>query len=127
MSATSWTSSARPTAPRRSPGHGNCERFPSTAPRLPRRHFGAGTGRGRFHLPAHLGVTPPPGARSYLPRRTSPRRRPGLLVNGPRTWRLTKETTVKRIRLGRPRIRRERPWPEDLPADPRDPDVVRGR
>jgi hypothetical protein len=34
---------------------------------------------------------------------------------------------MKRIRAGRPRIRRERAWTEDLPADPRDPDVVRAR
>jgi hypothetical protein len=32
---------------------------------------------------------------------------------------------MKRIRAGRPRIRRERAWTEDPPADPRDPDVVR--
>jgi hypothetical protein len=32
---------------------------------------------------------------------------------------------MKRIRVGRPRIRRERAWTEDPPADPRDPDVVR--
>ena len=31
---------------------------------------------------------------------------------------------MKRIRTSAPRIRRERRWPEDLPADPRDPDVV---
>jgi hypothetical protein len=34
---------------------------------------------------------------------------------------------MKRIRIRRPRIRRERPWAEDLPADPRDPDVVRAK
>ena len=34
---------------------------------------------------------------------------------------------MKRIRAGRPRIRRERAWTEDLPADPRDPDVVRAK
>ena len=34
---------------------------------------------------------------------------------------------MKRIRIDRPRIRRERPWQEDLPADPRDPDVVRAK
>jgi len=32
---------------------------------------------------------------------------------------------MKRIRTVAPRTRRERRWPEDLPADPRDPDVVR--
>ena len=34
---------------------------------------------------------------------------------------------MKRIRASAPRIRRERRWPEDLPADPRDPDVVRAK
>jgi len=34
---------------------------------------------------------------------------------------------MKRIRTARPRIRRERAWTEDLPADPRDPDVVRAK
>jgi len=34
---------------------------------------------------------------------------------------------MKRIRTSRPRIRRERLWPEELPADPRDPDVVRAK
>jgi len=34
---------------------------------------------------------------------------------------------MKRIRTGSPRIRRGRPWLEDLPADPRDPDVVRAK
>ena len=34
---------------------------------------------------------------------------------------------MKRIRVDRPRIRRERPWTEDLPTDPRDPDVVRAK
>jgi hypothetical protein len=33
--------------------------------------------------------------------------------------------TVKRIRVDKPRIARERPGTEDLPDDPRDPDVVR--
>jgi hypothetical protein len=35
--------------------------------------------------------------------------------------------TVKRIRIEKPRIRHERPGTEDLPADPRDPDVVRAK
>ena len=35
--------------------------------------------------------------------------------------------TVKRIRIDRPRIRREQPWPEDLLPDPRDPDEVRAK
>ena len=34
---------------------------------------------------------------------------------------------MKRIRVDRPRIRRERAWTEDPPADPRDPDVVRAK
>jgi hypothetical protein len=34
---------------------------------------------------------------------------------------------MKRIRVDRPRIRREPVWPEDPPADPRDPDVVRAK
>jgi len=34
---------------------------------------------------------------------------------------------MKRIRADRPRVRRERARTEDLPADPRDPDVVRAK
>ena len=34
---------------------------------------------------------------------------------------------MKRIRIDKPRIRREHPWPEGLPVDPRDPDVVRAK
>jgi len=34
---------------------------------------------------------------------------------------------VKRIRIRKPRVARERPWHEVLPADPRDPDVVRAK
>jgi hypothetical protein len=34
---------------------------------------------------------------------------------------------MKRIRTGAPGIRRDRRWPEDLPGDPRDPDVVRAK
>jgi hypothetical protein len=37
------------------------------------------------------------------------------------------EMTMKRIRIDKPRIRREPPGTEDLPADPRDPDVVRAK
>jgi hypothetical protein len=37
------------------------------------------------------------------------------------------ETTVKRIRVDRPRVRRGQPWPEDDPPGPRDPDVVRAK
>jgi hypothetical protein len=35
--------------------------------------------------------------------------------------------TVKRIRIEKPRTRHEHPGTEDLPADPRDPDVVRAK
>lgn len=38
-----------------------------------------------------------------------------------------KEMTVKRIRINRRGTQRERPWLEDLPPDPRDPDVVRAK
>jgi len=34
---------------------------------------------------------------------------------------------VQQIRIHRPRVRRERPWHEALPPDPRDPDVVRAK
>jgi len=34
---------------------------------------------------------------------------------------------MKRIRTSAPRIWRDRRWPEDLPDDPRDPDVVRAK
>ena len=34
--------------------------------------------------------------------------------------------TVQRIRIDKPKTRRERPW-LDLPADPRDPDVIRAK
>jgi hypothetical protein len=31
---------------------------------------------------------------------------------------------VRQIRIRRPEVRHERPWPEVLPPGPRDPDVV---
>ena len=34
---------------------------------------------------------------------------------------------MKRIRIDRHRARRERPWLEVLPLDPRDPDIVRAK
>ena len=34
---------------------------------------------------------------------------------------------MKRIRIAKPKVRRERPWSEDLPLDPRDPDVRRAK
>jgi hypothetical protein len=37
------------------------------------------------------------------------------------------EMTVIRIRIDRPKIRRERVWLEVLPADRRDPDVARAK
>jgi hypothetical protein len=34
---------------------------------------------------------------------------------------------VKRTRIHKPKVAREHPWHEVLPADPRDPDVVRAK
>jgi len=34
---------------------------------------------------------------------------------------------MKRVRVDKRDIRRKRQWAEDLPADPRDPDVVRAK
>ena len=34
---------------------------------------------------------------------------------------------MKRIRMAKPKARRERLWSEDLPLDPRDPDVRRAK
>jgi hypothetical protein len=34
---------------------------------------------------------------------------------------------MKRIRMAKPKVRRERPWSEDLALDPRDPDVRRAK
>jgi hypothetical protein len=34
---------------------------------------------------------------------------------------------MKRIRVTKPKVRRERLWSEDLPLDPRDPDVRRAK
>ena len=34
---------------------------------------------------------------------------------------------MNRVRIQKPRIRRGRAWVEILPADPRDPDVVRAK
>jgi len=34
---------------------------------------------------------------------------------------------MKRVRIDRREIRRKRHWDDDLPADPRDPDVVRAK
>jgi hypothetical protein len=34
---------------------------------------------------------------------------------------------MNRVHIERPTVRRERPWPEVLPLDPRDPDVLRAK
>jgi hypothetical protein len=34
---------------------------------------------------------------------------------------------VRQIRIRQPGVRHKRPWPEVLPPDPRDPDVVRAK
>jgi hypothetical protein len=34
---------------------------------------------------------------------------------------------MKRVRIDKREIRRKRHWEEDLPPDPRDPDVVRAK
>jgi hypothetical protein len=34
---------------------------------------------------------------------------------------------LKRIRIERRKVRSERPWLEELPPDPRDPDIVRAK
>ena len=34
---------------------------------------------------------------------------------------------MKRIRIGRRRVRSERPWLDELSPDPRDPDIVRAK
>jgi hypothetical protein len=34
---------------------------------------------------------------------------------------------MKRVRIGRRRVRSERPWLEALSLDPRDPDIVRAK
>ena len=34
---------------------------------------------------------------------------------------------MKRIRIERPKVRRERPWRDVLPLDPRDPDILRAK
>jgi hypothetical protein len=36
-------------------------------------------------------------------------------------------SAMKRIRIGRRRVRTERPWREALSPDPRDPDIVRAK
>jgi hypothetical protein len=34
---------------------------------------------------------------------------------------------MQRIRIQRPKLRRQRPWREVLPLDPRDPEVLRAK
>lgn len=36
-------------------------------------------------------------------------------------------SVMKRIRIGRPKVRSKRPWLEALSPDPRDPDIVRAK
>jgi hypothetical protein len=48
-------------------------------------------------------------------------------LTGPGTRQVIEEPAVKRIRIDRRRARRERPWLEVLPPDPRDPDIVRAK
>jgi len=62
-------------------------------------------------------VTPPDGPDSYrFPK--------SLACTGPAPEEMR---TVQQIRNRRPVARRERPWRETLPSDPRDPDVVRAK
>jgi hypothetical protein len=75
----------------------------------------------------HHRVTPDGDAASYCPSKNPAMTTTGLVLNRPGTWRVIEEIAVKRIRIDRPRARRERPRYEVLPADPRDPDVVRAK
>jgi hypothetical protein len=75
----------------------------------------------------HHRVTPDGDAASYCPSKNPAMTTTGLVLNRAGTWRVIEEIAVKRIRIDRPRARRERPWREVLPADPRDPDVVRAK
>jgi hypothetical protein len=34
---------------------------------------------------------------------------------------------MKRVHIQRPKLRRQQPWREALPLDPRDPDVLRAK
>jgi hypothetical protein len=34
---------------------------------------------------------------------------------------------MKRIRIKKPKVQRERPWRDVLPLDPRDPDILRAK
>ena len=98
-------------------------------PRPTRRHCRAPGAALRKIPPA----CPPSGDAPRRPRlipssRNGPPEHGGATSSaGPRTWRLAKEMTVKQTRIQRPRARRERPWREALPPDPRDPDVVRAK
>jgi hypothetical protein len=75
----------------------------------------------------HRRVTPDSGAGSYCPSKNPAVTTAGLLLNRAGIWRVIEEIAVKRIRIDRLRARRERPWREVLPADPRDPAVVRAK
>jgi len=75
-----------------------------------------------------LQASPSPGPIRTVPERIRSRRRarrpvsPAPGSDRPRRWQ-----TVKRIRIQKPRARRERSWSDVLPPDPRDPDVVRAK
>jgi hypothetical protein len=43
------------------------------------------------------------------------------------TLRLGQEISMKRIRIEKPKRRRAHRWTEDLPLDPRDPDICRAK
>jgi hypothetical protein len=64
-----------------------------------------------------LFASPPAPAQQSLPGQTVRGQRPEMAAG----------RVMKRIRAGRPRIRRERVWTEEMPAGPRDPDVVRAK
>lgn len=52
---------------------------------------------------------------------------PVCLLSPSDGWLAEEMRTVERIRIHRPRVRRERPWHEVLLPAPPDPDVVRPR
>src|SRR5262249_12626879 len=80
----------------------------------------------RFHRYVHFRVTRRAAPGHTVARRTSPETGAAPLSAVPEVT-TGEEMVVKRIRIDRPGIRRERPWLEVLPTDPRDPDVVRAK
>jgi len=80
----------------------------------------------RFHRYVHFRVTPRAAPGHTVARRTRPESGAAPLSAVPEVA-TGEEMAVKRIRISRPGIRRERPGLEVLPADPRDPDVVRAK